>query len=501
MAPRCQVDKEWQTTRKDLLKFTADAKNIKSARDNTPYHRTVAHDQVELIESLRKNYSKYGKHYQPDKVIRVRRHQICSFDLKSSNTIHLPTFVHGIYNKDSGVVVDFANKNLGGGFLTYGLAQEEVMFLERLDIGFYVAMMYAMKKPFKIEEDEAMLICGADKWVSLDFYGRVPSDWPDKSTFLPAMKPEQTGEIIAIDCLRPKFRKYEKGDLQWILKKAYVGFQSTAETSISTGNWGCGAFDNNKNTVFCIQVLAAALAGKYLYYHATQPEVETGYFLVRNWIRSKTSIRDAFEELVLKCKTDENFLTNWDPKRTTTGVFEEKEAGGRRSTKSRPSVNKRRTITKPEGLFEMYQFSHEEVDRNTYANRRSTVATDNARKSRKSQKDFQWDDLTAPSQDYTTGSSYSSIDADKMMTRHSKRSHSDGDTNPFVERRSTEYSEKRKSIRTGFSRREKESPQRVDDGVRASGKNFTFRRPNADKSRKSRVSVVVADVDDDDSQD
>ena len=48
----------------------------------------------------------------------------------------VPVLVEGIYDeKTERCVVDFANKRLGGGWLSYGMVQEEKMFIERPDLG------------------------------------------------------------------------------------------------------------------------------------------------------------------------------------------------------------------------------------------------------------------------------------------------------------------------------------------------------------------------------
>lgn len=50
--------------------------------------------------------------------------------------------------------------------------------------------------------------------------------------------------------------------------KAYAGFScSDAENKpIVTGNWGCGAFNGDKQLKFVIQLIASSLAGRQLVY-------------------------------------------------------------------------------------------------------------------------------------------------------------------------------------------------------------------------------------------
>jgi len=78
--------------------------------------------------------------------------------------------------------------------------------------------------------------------------------------------------ITAIDA-RPfgHYNKLDQFTKFWInreLLKAYVGFNLKAPgvTSVTTGNWGCGAFGGDVRIKFIIQWLACSLAGKTMIY-------------------------------------------------------------------------------------------------------------------------------------------------------------------------------------------------------------------------------------------
>ena len=48
----------------------------------------------------------------------------------------VPELVVGVFDeKKEACIVDFANKRLGGAWLSYGMVQEEKMFIERFDLG------------------------------------------------------------------------------------------------------------------------------------------------------------------------------------------------------------------------------------------------------------------------------------------------------------------------------------------------------------------------------
>ena len=56
--------------------------------------------------------------------------------LNKMRVTKLPAVVHGVFDeKNERCIVDFANKRLGGGWLSYGCVQEEIMFIERPDFG------------------------------------------------------------------------------------------------------------------------------------------------------------------------------------------------------------------------------------------------------------------------------------------------------------------------------------------------------------------------------
>ena len=56
-----------------------------------------------------------------------------------------PKTQDGFYDQENeSVIVDFANKRLGGGYFGYGFVQEEVMFLEHYDYSLIAAKQGAM---------------------------------------------------------------------------------------------------------------------------------------------------------------------------------------------------------------------------------------------------------------------------------------------------------------------------------------------------------------------
>ena len=82
-----------------------------------------------------------------------------------------------------------------------------------------------------------------------------------------------------------------------MLRKAYIGFAaafsdaSVGVRSVATGNWGCGAFFNNKDVIFAVQALAAAAAElpEPLHYYAHDRDLSKGVALVESWIRKQVA--------------------------------------------------------------------------------------------------------------------------------------------------------------------------------------------------------------------
>eukprot|EP00397_Hematodinium_sp_SG-2012_P008588 GEMP01008653.1.p1 GENE.GEMP01008653.1~~GEMP01008653.1.p1 ORF type:complete len:686 (+),score=105.32 GEMP01008653.1:83-2140(+) len=313
MAPHSRVVERFVATRGQIAEWLKDPECLNKARQHFPFNRMTAPRQEALLEKSRLKYIELAQRCKPDREIIIERHEVKDFDLLNvpHDQIELPKFSHGLYNGHSGAVVDFANEHLGGGFLTYGCAQEEVMWLERLDVGFFTAMKYAEDHSFTMTNDQALVIFQCCQWSHLEYYGRVPEDWEKRTEFFD--EPQERGPIIAIDCLVADFERYDEAQLVWMLEKAYVGFHSVKEMEISTGCWGCGVFLNNQQVVMCIQVLAAVLADKKLNYYGRADEHQFALLLIKKWNAEHTPVRECFYELLHYCQTDDEFMTHYEP--------------------------------------------------------------------------------------------------------------------------------------------------------------------------------------------
>eukprot|EP00823_Brevimastigomonas_motovehiculus_P002275 TRINITY_DN1421_c4_g1_i1.p1 TRINITY_DN1421_c4_g1~~TRINITY_DN1421_c4_g1_i1.p1 ORF type:complete len:597 (+),score=153.90 TRINITY_DN1421_c4_g1_i1:633-2423(+) len=209
--------------------------------------------------------------------------------------------------------VDFANKFIGGGVLSSGCVQEEIRFV--LSPECIVSLLICEQ----MEDEESVLIFGTERFSRYSGYGSsfvYAGDYEDstpKDAHSRLLSP-----IIAIDAL--SFRSYQVKNqfrqtpmLREIIK-AYAGFSfsvperralslpslscssSTTSSSsssslslsscsssssasvsvsnifstVSTGNWGCGAFNGDIPLKSILQWIAVSLCGKSMRYFSFQ---------------------------------------------------------------------------------------------------------------------------------------------------------------------------------------------------------------------------------------
>jgi hypothetical protein len=116
------------------------------------FTRTTNEEQEQILKVLRQHYisaslptSNGGHGYQAPQPVQAslfRLVNMSEFSAPWHITLlkQIPTTTYGpIQEEKMRYVVDFANKRLGGAWLSYGMAQEEKMFMERFDYGALVA--------------------------------------------------------------------------------------------------------------------------------------------------------------------------------------------------------------------------------------------------------------------------------------------------------------------------------------------------------------------------
>ena len=323
----------------ERLKDWATRENWQRATDihkGAYFTRYTNEIQEAVLEHVRQHYcsAKYLAH-EPVLMALYRFEDASEFkDRLTRRITHLPAVVHGVFDeKNERCVVDFANKRLGGGWLSYGCVQEEIMFIERPDFGAMCARSLLempdprqepLASPFSMEANEVWILKGAPRFAELGWYGRAPKDALQKVKLLDPEDDRGTSPtVLAMDAIKASFEVYQREHLEMMLIKAYTGFVAAKEDDvaggtnlIATGSWGCGAFYNGEPVMFVIQTLAANAAGVSLTYHSLGDgrRLAPAFDLLEDALVRKLSVKEAFDVLVERCLNDPAFRTKFKPR-------------------------------------------------------------------------------------------------------------------------------------------------------------------------------------------
>lgn len=199
--------------------------------------------------------------------------------------------------------VDFANKHVGGGVLGDGAVQEEIRFMQCPELLICRLFMDVLG------DDECVHITGYKQFNDTQGYGsrvygkRTEADlfqW--KSNHTESTRKEERRMIVMDAILYPYGKDWVQFSMTNInreLHKAYVAFDTGDDRPISTGHWGCGAFNGNKKLKAVIQIMAAGMAGKDLHYCLFDDDAAAVRELIDS-IKSGTSIRELYSTLEKK---------------------------------------------------------------------------------------------------------------------------------------------------------------------------------------------------------
>ena len=167
------------------------------------------------------------------------------------------------------IMLDFANKSIGGGVLGRGAVQEEILFM------IYPELLVSRLICEELTDNESLVIRGCERFSSYTGYGNTFS-W--SKPYIETRERDVWGrlptEVLAIDAYVMSNFEMQLHDkyLYRELNKAHCGFLCSRaaggpRAAFATGNWGCGAFGGDPVVKAIIQLMAAAVCGRDLVYY------------------------------------------------------------------------------------------------------------------------------------------------------------------------------------------------------------------------------------------
>lgn len=147
----------------------------------------------------------------------------------------------------SAIMVDFANKRLGGGVLRNGCVQEEILF------AIFPELIVAKLLCEEMEDDEAIIVYRVRRFAR--YSGYADSFKYEGEFALQKNAAVQDSVFVAIDAIDfsrfpTEGYQFSKRGVRREINKAFAGFEGAVfeareSLPICTGKWGCGAFHGN----------------------------------------------------------------------------------------------------------------------------------------------------------------------------------------------------------------------------------------------------------------
>jgi poly(ADP-ribose) glycohydrolase len=205
---------------------------------------------------------------------------------------------HGsISDAEDAIHIDFANRFLGGGVISGGCVQEEILFAVNSELIPLCLFCEAMS------DNEAIIMRGSIPYSKCNGYGLSLTFGEDikethKETVIAAMD--------AIDYRHNGVHKqFHINHFHRELKKAYVAFSKSDKKDdpennkkISTGKWGCGAFLGDVSWKSLLQYLAASEAERDLiFYTVNDPLTDELISTAKLLEDSKRTVGDLYSIL------------------------------------------------------------------------------------------------------------------------------------------------------------------------------------------------------------
>ncbi|OQR76478.1 poly(ADP-ribose) glycohydrolase-like [Tropilaelaps mercedesae] len=166
------------------------------------------------------------------------------------------------------LMVDFANRRIGGGVLHDGCVQEEILFV------IYPELIVSRLFTEALDDNEALLMTGPERFNE---YRGYSDDFRWGGNVVDVRERDGWGrrytQVVGLDALAyyGKQQHWEQFSAEKVtreLMKSFCGFQTPGfpRSAVATGNWGCGAFGGDARLKFLIQWMAASRAGRPLMY-------------------------------------------------------------------------------------------------------------------------------------------------------------------------------------------------------------------------------------------
>ncbi|CAF3691399.1 unnamed protein product [Adineta steineri] len=164
--------------------------------------------------------------------------------------------------------VDFANMYIDGGVMDEGCVQEEIRFTISTE------MLVSLLVCEKMQSNECIFLIGCEQFLTYTGYAntfKANADYIDKT-------PKDSWgrklcHVVAMDAIyyENPLTQYTVENMARELIKAYTCFRipnsmQHLRFGVATGNWGCGAFNGNREVKSIIQLIAASEANRSLIY-------------------------------------------------------------------------------------------------------------------------------------------------------------------------------------------------------------------------------------------
>ena len=212
-----------------------------------------------------------------------------------------------MFNTEAKFCIDFANKYIGGGALSGGCVQEEILFAVEPEA---IVSMFLMEV---MDDNDAIRI---DNLIQYSNYSGYAFSFKYEES---AIKDEQNlirHNIIAIDAVCAYSGGVDRESIKRDLIKAYIGFNlinfddkdvEKLPKTISSGNWGCGAFGGDYELKFIQQWLAATYVGveKLYYYTFGRKEMNN---VVKNLVEMKSLNADDLLKTMIDVKLYKGYV-------------------------------------------------------------------------------------------------------------------------------------------------------------------------------------------------